>query len=729
MHESRRLRGGAIGPLCIFTWAVLQFSPVAAETLPSGRTTLGFYGTPGLLDMPTAKMMEDADISFNLGSFGSFARGTMAFQITPRLQGVFRYSAIDGYVNEGELYFDRGFDVSYQLMTGERGGPMVTVGLRDFGGTGVYAGEYVVATQDFGPVSATLGMGWGRLGSYNSFRNPISYIAESFRTRPSNTTQSGQGNVGDVDFGQWFKGPAALFGGVQYRYSDQLIFSAEYSSDAYTLEGEADEPYERNIPFNFGVTYQFANGIDATGAYMYGNTLGVALNYRLNPKAPPGPPSGRDETGPRVMPRQDAAILSNWNLPAEASDAPAAGRAAAPASVQAAAQRVLAAEGLTLVRFDLAPTSVTLQIRNDRYLAEAQGIGRAARALTGVLPPAVETITIVPVTRQGLTMSRVILKRSDLEELDHDFEGAWRSYARAEIEDAGADWPGPGPAALQSPLWYQLTLYTGTTLSNPDNFFAETGLSFDAAYTLLPGLQVSTQLRQPLLQGGSGETPTGTSSQATPVRSDAGLYDGDTDMELRELTLDYFFRPAENYYGRLSGGYLEQMYGGVVGEVLWKPVSGPLALGAELAFVRKRAPGDFFGFTDYETATGFASAYYDFGNGFFGQVDAGRYLAQDWGSTFTITREFDNGFRLGAYFTQTSMSAEEFGEGSFDKGIMFTLPVSWLFGNSSRRLYQDTYRPINGDGGARLDLSNRLYEQVRDGHANKLKGSWGRFWR
>ena len=201
------------------------------------------------------------------------------------------------------------------------------------------------------------------------------------------------------------------------------------------------------------------------------------------------------------------------------------------------------------------------------------------------------------------------------------------------------------------------------------------------------------------------------------------------DPEITELKADYFFRPGVDLYGRLSMGYLEKMYGGLSGEVLWKPVASPLALGLELNYAQKRDPDSLLGIGDYDTMTGYASAYYDFGGGYMGRVDAGRYLAQDWGTTVALDREFGNGFLLGAYFTLTDVPFDDFGEGSFDKGIRFSIPLTWLTGEPSRRTASTTWRPINGDGGARMQISNRLYNEVRSGHLQELRDGWGRFWR
>ena len=106
----------------------------------------------------------------------------------------------------------------------------------------------------------------------------------------------------------------------------------------------------------------------------------------------------------------------------------------------------------------------------------------------------------------------------------------------------------------------------------------------------------------------------------------------------------------------------------------------------------------------------------------------GRYLAGDIGATFSIDRVFNNGWSVGGFFTRTNVSAAEFGEGSFDKGIRFTIPVTWFLGSPSQRSVGTTIRPIQRDGGARVHVPGRLYEQVRGAHRNVLSEQWPRFW-
>ena len=118
-------------------------------------------------------------------------------------------------------------------------------------------------------------------------------------------------------------------------------------------------------------------------------------------------------------------------------------------------------------------------------------------------------------------------------------------------------------------------------------------------------------------------------------------------------------------------------------------------------------------------------------------VDAGRDLVHaaykdDDGAglaTLSLDREFDNGFRVGAYFTLTDVSFAEFGEGSFDKGIRLTIPFSWVLGQPTQSDYSATIRPLTRDGGAPLNVSGRLYETIRPWQEQRLDMQWGKAWR
>ena len=73
-----------------------------------------------------------------------------------------------------------------------------------------------------------------------------------------------------------------------------------------------------------------------------------------------------------------------------------------------------------------------------------------------------------------------------------------------------------------------------------------------------------------------------------------------------------------------------------------------------------------------------------------------------------LSRRTNSGFKSGIYFTRTDVSAELFGEGSFDKGFYFQIPLD-LLSNSYNGNYS-TFRlsPLTRDGGAKLNYEERI---------------------
>lgn len=672
-------------------------------------TPVSTYGTPGYINMPSGAVLPDGQIRSTLSFFDNTQFYSFNFQISPRLFGTFRYTIIDGFDTAGDR-FDRSFDIGYLLSEETKTFPSVVIGLRDFGGTGIYASEYIAATKHFQNrrLSLTGGLGWGRLATHGGFSNPLGLLGSHFdKTRDISVAPIE--DAGKISFGDWFTGDAAFFAGLSYRLSDRLSFKMEYSSDAQVLE-QKRLGFEHKTPINAALTYHFKNGGELTGYILHGSTFGLQASFATDPFRS-RVPGGMEKAPPAILPRSSRAHLT-W------SDID---------TVQASLSKSLSTQGLRLEGISTQGDTTIIRVRNLRYPAEAQALGRAFRVAANTLPITVETIR-VELTALGVPTTRVTLRRQDLEELEHDLEASWKSFARARIEDAaGSDIiPTQG---IYPKLDWSLTPYLEPSFFDPDNpVRADLGLHASASYDLGNGLIFSGSVRKPLV-GNLNEVTRKSNSVLPHVRTDAGAYHKQSDLQIRHLTAEYFFRPGRNLFGRLSAGYLEMMYGGVSAELLWKPVDSRLALGAEINYARQRSFDQLFGFQDYDIVTGHASAYYDFGSGYQGQMDVGRYLAGDWGATFSLDREFANGFSFGAFFSLTNVSFDDFGEGAFDKGIRFNIPIDWLTGLPKKGGYGAVIRPVQRDGGARLNVRNRLYDAIRSGHLNKLNERWGRFWR
>lgn len=681
----------------------------------SNATTLSTYGTPGLIETPVARSLRDGELAFTSSLVGPTLRNTVTFQIWPRVTGSFRYTAIEDGQTDGTTNFDRSFDLSIQLLDETDTRPAVALGLRDFLGTGIFSGEYIVATKSFGArgqLEVTGGIGWGRFASRDGFTNPLGVIDDRFETRPGGFTGSG----GQVELDRFFRGDAAIFGGVAYHINDRSTVFAEYSTDDYITDQAAGR-IDISTPLNIGYQYRFRNGVDLKAYLIGGNEVGAQVSYVLDPRR--GAVPGGSEVSPRPVGNRRDLAIAEWNN---------SQRGGGPDALTRVLDTRLADDGLTLQGIEVEGSRARLRVENNRWGAEAQAAGRAARVLATTLPPEVETLVVV-LQENGVPMSQVTTRRSDLEDLQFEYDAPWQTYARADIGD-GSDAAGGLYYIGAFPRFdWGLTPYVNFSFFDPDNpLRAEAGAQLTASYQPTPGFTLSGRFRYPIV-GNIGDSDRVSDSLIEPVRTNSILFSRESDFEINKLTAEYIYRPGEDLFARFTGGYLERMFGGLSAELLWYPVDSRLALGAEINYARQRDFDGLFGFQDYDVITGHASAYYDFGNGFLGQIDAGRYLAGDWGATFALDREFNNGFKVGGFFTLTDVSSEEFGEGSFDKGIRFSVPLSLLTGRPSKTVVNQTIRPVQRDGGARLNVDNRLHGLVRGYRGQELRDGWGRYLR
>lgn len=692
----------AAGPVVVF-----------ADTL---KTTLtNNYGNPGaLIDMPTAESAPDGQLSTTIMHFDGFTKTTLSFQITDRLSGSFRYAATRGLAPGFDVFYDRSFDLKFRVFNETDWTPAVSVGLRDFIGTGILAGEYVVATKSVGPrLRLTGGVGWGRLGSYASdgsigTRTPFSF--------------AGVGTGGNLNVDDWFQGDYAFFGGASYQISDKFSLSAEYSSDNYDIAQNANITTRRS-PWNVALDYQLRDDITLRAFGQHGEEIGALVTFSLNPRNATVP--GGTELAPlpvAVRPAGSAQDLG-WTTQPSSTE-----------RITAGVDTSLDQAGLDLEGIKLDGRSAHVSIRNDRYDATSEALGRTLRSLSRELPASVEELHVTLI-RNGIPASTMSFSRTDLERLEH--APAREALAVARFTDTlrFGDYPDPR-AGIYPRFEWSVGPYLRTSLFDPDNpIRADLGARARGKYHLGSGWVVSGSVGQKIV-GNLDEVTRPNNSQLPRVRSDVSRYNRTDEPFLENLTVAKFGRLGPDVYGRVTGGYLERMYAGVSGEVLWKPVNSRFALGAEVNYAQPRDFDQQFGLRSRSTPggtipefSGHVSAYYEIGNGFHGQVDAGRYLAGDWGGTLTLDREFANGWKVGAFATFTDASAQQFGEGSFDKGIRITVPLSWILGQPTTQKAEATLRPLTRDGGQRLEVDERLYETIRGSHQPDIAKSWGKYWR
>ena len=683
-----------------FKALVLAMMPVAAAA-----EQVNLLGMPGLLDTPSARVLGDGELAFHGNGFAGQIRNGVTFQATPALTLGFRYARVPLEGADRDL-FDRSLSAHLRLLPEGEWTPALAVGLTDFLGTGVFQSEYLVASKRLGPrVDLSLGLGWGRLGSYGGFENPLAALDPDLAERPGRDAGLG----GEVEVGAAFQGDAAVFGGVQWQATDRLSLTAEYSSDAYDYERAGG--YDWAAPYNLGLTWSPTDSFFARAFVAHGENVGLQLAWIVDPKRHP-----------------HGVVVNNPPPPVRAAGQPAGpffGSALRSTSLAAMAGAQLDAQGMTLHGFSVEGAVARIEVENRDHLAFSRAAGRAGRVLSRVLPDGVTVFRVVFV-EAGMPLSEVVMTRAALEAYEFAPE------ASAAMEGATQVIRARGPLAPRRGLYprfdYDLAPYVVPQLFDPDQpLAADAGVEVSASLRPAPGLLFSGSLRQRLL-GNLEETERTSNSVLPRVRSDANLYAAAADTTIPRLTAAGYARVGRDVYGRVTAGLLEPMFGGVSGELLWKPFDARWALGAEANWVRQRDFDQLWGFQEYETATGHVSAYWQFTETLHGQIDAGRYLAGDWGATFSLEREFASGWKVGAFATFTDVSFEDFGEGSFDKGLLFTIPLGAASGETSRDTVPVALRSLMRDGGARLDVEGRLYDVVRPGLGAEIDRDWGAFW-
>lgn len=690
------------------SFPVLLTGVLCAQTAVSQDLTYTLNGMPGLIEMPTAQAAPDGQITANASAFRQQQRANINFQMTPRLSGTFRYTVTpDATGTNTAATFGPSLDLRYRFMSEGRFGswtPAMAIGVQNILGANVDGSEYIVASKSLSQtIIATAGLGWGRLGSEGGF-------SDLFGARPADTTT----RDGALATGQFFKGDAAFFGGISWQYSSKITVKAEYSSDAFTRE-TANGTFVGNAPVNVGLTYHWKPSVTFDVAYLNGAEAAASVTYALNPRKRALVSGVETAPVPVRVRGQDRAVLASWDV---TSDTPLV------QTVQAGLER----DGIRLNTLSITGDTARVQYTNGKFRSEAQALGRVARVLSQTLPDNVSRITLEP-TQSGMALSATTLARTDIEMLENTPDAAADLLARATVSDATRADDMTVTVPNPTPFTWGIIPYAAV-ITGSGNTQLDAGLDVFSRYEIAPSLSVQGTLRQSALGQRTVAPNTDVPNGYQNVRTDRPRYGADGAPVIADLTVTHFSRPATNVYGRISAGYLEKMYGGLSTELLWKPVDSRLAFGAELNYAQQRDFDMLFGFQDYNIVTGYLSAYYSFDNGVHAKIDAGRYLAGDWGATITMDRAFDNGWKIGAYVTMTDMSYAAFGEGSFDKGVIVTVPTDFFFGNASRRNLSAQLGSPNRDGGARLEIDDRLYDIVRDGHvAGPLGDTWGRVWR
>ena len=356
----------------------------------------------------------------------------------------------------------------------------------------------------------------------------------------------------------------------------------------------------------------------------------------------------------------------------------------------------------------------------------AKGLGRAARVLDNSLGEgSYDWYTLVYRSR-GMPISQTSINAEKLRE--YELNEIDRQTLRRSTANAA-------PAVLDDDVVYTGALDKtnyGTSLGytqnvgGPDNFLLyQFFLRFDGSYYFDRNKWLHGSVGVNLLNN-YDEFGYDAPSNLPRVRTDIREYLTTSEVQLRHLQYTQTKQLDRDLYGMAYAGLFESMYGGVGGELMYRPYDANWAVGVDANWVKQRDYDQRFGFRDYSTLTGHVTGYLQTSYyNILAKGSVGRYLAGDYGGTIDLSRRFNNGMAIGGWATMTNVSAEEFGEGSFDKGVYVSFPFDAFFARSTTSSGTVAWNPLTRDGGARLARYYQLYDLTADRDLDRFDDGFG----
>jgi len=686
---------------CIF----LGFSCYGSETdfldsdyYPKSQTT---YGGIGLVENPTARFSEDGEFGFGISTETPYNRLFATIQFFPWMEVVVRYT--EGKYKEynpggGQTWKDKGIDIKFGIFQEGRILPALAVGFTDFGGTGAYASEYIVASKRVNNLDFTLGLGWGALGERGHVKNPFGVFSDTFNTRGGRPSLGGTLNLGRLFTGE----TAAFFGGLEYftpipNLSLKLEYDSNLYSDAVGRSYNVYDPSSGNVvldsPINIALNYRLnishREKIDFALGFVRGNTVYANMLFHTNlnvtgkPKYTATPEMLNQ---PYLKPFPE--LNSDWQK-----------------YLSELIMWQMGNEGLVTHNLIFKGNELQAEISQGRFQKPIQAIDLASRILANNSPTNISRITVINVD-QGVETLRASILRETLVEVvaNGPLEEKYLEFNTIETVNDNAiirenDYLYPNFYTSITPHM------TGTLQHQIQFYFWQLEALIHMEYSIKKGLYLMTDIGINIANNFDKYTWHIPDGQLHHVRQDRRLYLTEGESGLRRMALDYLFDINSNVTAKITAGYLEWMYGGIGGEVLYVPDQGRWALGVDLYWVKQREFDQKFSFLDYETVTGFVNFYYDlpFYNLRF-KASAGKFLGKDTGIDIDVSRRFKTGARVGAKAALSNCDAACVGEGSFSKWIYFTMPMNLFYTRSTTRGQAGyAWGPLTKDAGQKVE--------------------------
>ena len=650
-----------------------------------GRTMAA--GT-GLVYMPTARFFPEGYMIYDRSKSGPYDHFRLNFVPFSWVEASLFYNDINTLryglqPQRNQSYKDKGFSIRAKLK--DQGYfPSLAVGLEDFAGTGLWSSEYFVASYSYGNFDLTGGLGFGKLGLRDTVPNPLAYLNDSFSYRFFGT----KGEGGSLNTDSWFAGPASLFGGLEYLISQKYKLSlvAEYSSFDWDKEitysiyldsryredrFEPSNRFREGSRYNFGLRWKPTRNFQSTIAFTRGNEVSWNFSFygdMSRNSRPLGLSKDIDQRKPiNNKQKMYLELLNYFN-----------------------------SKGILIqnLNYDESENTLVVKYIQGKKNEEIDVIEEMDLYIRGTYA-GVREIVFIPK-----------IGPYDFASVSYDVSGINNissTYYETEFN----------PKVIYPFLEWSLAPGYKLHIGSPSGFlFGELNATAKTTFVYNKKVEADLVYILPLYNNyddlGYFADP---SENLYPLRVNVQDYlkQGTEGPEI--LQISYQDSIGDHYFLGIIGN-MELMLGGIHFEYLYRKTNSPFAIGADISHVQQRSfEKSFFKYQRYNSNLyNLNTFFYEDNLDLQFKLSYGKYLAKDVGYTFEVSRKFRNGFTVGGFFTRTNLSATEFGEGSFDKGIFFSVPIN-IFSSKNHRggSFGDGYRPVTRDGGSKLGTTKNLF--------------------
>ena len=610
------------------------------------------HGAIGLINMPSARFYDEASHGITIYDGTPDQKITMTSFPYDWMEASFFYTNIQGKPYCGQSfdsvcqqdYKDKGFNLKFRLK--EEGlWPAIAIGINDIAGTGFYSSEYIVGSYGINRTDFHFGVGWGTLnGSNDSFKNPLGYIYDGFNQRPSGYKDKG----GQFQPSRYFSGKTASpFFGLSQALNKKLLFKIEYDSTLTPGKVGYQVPEE---DFSFGLEYKINNNFTIGLSNERGNFTSLKFVYKNNPLA----------SAKKYKPKK-ASISKGDNK-------------------------------YTKLIKNLNTNSIGV----DSIIETSDFIGLE---LTQFAHSDIDTIEqIIDFSAKDAGIDKEIKKELKVASLKGVSEFDEESHKNAELI-----YKRDKSQSFNTNTSFKIRPF----FASRERFFRwSLLLENDSEYLIRDNLFFTSNLKFSVYDNFDELTIPPVNTYPAQVRSDVKDYlrNIDEGIIIGRAQFDYHLTPKKDHHIMITAGILEDMFMGYGFEYLYLKEDANYGIGFEVFEVQKRDYMMKFGTLDYTNTVSSINYYYRNTNiiPFDVKISTGEYLAGDKGTTFEISRKYSNGMEFGVFASFTDVTTEQFGEGTFDKGIFFNIPI---YGS----LINYTWKPLTKDPGARLNRKHSLH--------------------